>query len=248
MVRHDEQAALIWLPNFLKYNAPENPNVVRSWQASLDLLPECGLKDELMRACRNLVATLPKGFAEGLPEPFRKGLRNQEQEQEQEQEQCSPPPTPSAEEDAAEGASSPLGGEPVVWPSPEALVAKFNAGTPASLPKVRVLSPARRKKARQVLALFPDAEFWRQVMAEYQGSAFLQGLRASVGHERFRADFDWLISRGRDGVENCLKVYEGKYRDAGGDRPTTEDARAAHNLEVMQAFLNGGTPRALSGS
>src|SRR5262245_52093760 len=48
MVRHDAQAALVWLPNFLKYNAPENPNVVRSWQASLDLLPECGLKDELM--------------------------------------------------------------------------------------------------------------------------------------------------------------------------------------------------------
>jgi hypothetical protein len=24
MVRHDEQAALIWLPNFLKYNAPGN--------------------------------------------------------------------------------------------------------------------------------------------------------------------------------------------------------------------------------
>jgi hypothetical protein len=109
MVRHDEQAALIWLPSFLKYNAPENPNVVRSWQASLDLLPECGLKDELMHACRNLVATLPKGCAEGLPEPFRKGSANQEQEPEQdpepeqEQEHSSPPPTPSSEEEVARG-------------------------------------------------------------------------------------------------------------------------------------------------
>jgi hypothetical protein len=87
MVRHDEQAALIWLPNFLKYNAPENPNVVRSWQASLALLPECRLKDALVHACRCLVERLPKGFAEGLPKPFRKGMANQEQEPDPEPEQ-----------------------------------------------------------------------------------------------------------------------------------------------------------------
>jgi hypothetical protein len=167
MVRHDEQAALIWLPNFLKYNAPENPNVVRSWQASLDLLPECGLKDALMHACRCLVERLPKGFAEGLPEPFRKGMANQEQEQEpepeQEQEQSSPPPTPSTEE-VVVGASTSVRDNPAAWPSPEALVTLFNAETPASMPNIRTLSPARRKKAGQVLALFPDAGFWHQVM------------------------------------------------------------------------------------
>lgn len=72
---------------------------MRSWQASLDLLPECGLKNALMHACRCLVERFPKGFAEGLPEPFRKGMANQEQEPEpeQEQEQSSPPPTPSTE-------------------------------------------------------------------------------------------------------------------------------------------------------
>jgi hypothetical protein len=80
MVRYDEGSSLIWLPNFLKYNPPENPNVVKSWQASLDLLPECRLKDEIIRACHSLIETLPQGFAKGLPEPFRKGMPNKEQE------------------------------------------------------------------------------------------------------------------------------------------------------------------------
>src|SRR6266550_4963546 len=43
MVRHDPAASFIWLPNFLKYNGPESPNVVKSWGQALDLLPECAL-------------------------------------------------------------------------------------------------------------------------------------------------------------------------------------------------------------
>jgi hypothetical protein len=99
-----------------------------------------------------------------------------------------------------------------------------------------------------VLALFPDAGFWHQVMAEYQVSTFLQGRRPSAGHERFRADFDWLISRGKDGLENCLKVCEGKYRNTGGDGPTSHEPRAAHSLEVMQTFFTGGSRDVLPGS
>jgi hypothetical protein len=97
MVRHDEGAACIWLPHFLKYNPPENPNVVKSWQASLDLLPECPLKDQVLQGCRHLVDRLPQGFREGLPEPLRKGMPNQEQEPEPEPEpegECSPPVVP----------------------------------------------------------------------------------------------------------------------------------------------------------
>jgi hypothetical protein len=123
-----------------------------------------------------------------------------------------------------DGASSPPKDEPAVWPSPEALVALFNAETPPSVPNIRTLSPARRKKAGHVLTLFPNAEFWHQVMAEYHISNFLQGLQPSIGHERLRADFDWLMSRGKDGMENCVKVHEGRYRDADGDRLTSHEA------------------------
>jgi hypothetical protein len=106
MIEHDEQAGFIGLPNFLKYNRPESPNVVRSWSEGFHLIPECGLKDRL--------AARMKAFAEGLGEGFRKAFGeafpegggecatptcdhpspNQEQEQEQEQEQDKEPPTP----------------------------------------------------------------------------------------------------------------------------------------------------------
>lgn len=99
LVKYDEKAFLIYAPNFLKYNQPENPNVIKGWAMALDLLPECALKDEVLRraescaaktdaglkAFRTAFGELPKGLAKGLGEPFPKGMPKQEQEQEQEQ-------------------------------------------------------------------------------------------------------------------------------------------------------------------
>jgi hypothetical protein len=84
---YDESVSFLALTNFLKYNPPENPNVVKSWEKSLDLIPECDLKIKLLIRVKAYVETLPEGFIEGLPEPFRKGMPNQEQEQEQEYKQ-----------------------------------------------------------------------------------------------------------------------------------------------------------------
>ncbi|MGH8258108.1 MAG: hypothetical protein ACREUG_00285, partial [Steroidobacteraceae bacterium] len=41
MARYDAQASFIWFPNFVRYNRPESPNVVRAWADAFDLLPEC---------------------------------------------------------------------------------------------------------------------------------------------------------------------------------------------------------------
>ncbi|HEV2576478.1 MAG TPA: hypothetical protein VGU25_04635 [Acidobacteriaceae bacterium] len=43
MARHDEKACFMWFPNFLKYNRPESPNVVKSWPEAFDMLPECNM-------------------------------------------------------------------------------------------------------------------------------------------------------------------------------------------------------------
>jgi hypothetical protein len=98
--------------------------------------------------------------------------------------------------------------------TPVVLMAWYNEQTPETHPKVHQLSPARRKKADQYLRMFPAADFWRTVFAEITSSSFLLGMKPSHSHECFRADFDWLLSKGKDGTENCLKVAEGKYRDA----------------------------------
>jgi len=87
MVRHDERAAFVWLPNFLRYNRPESPNVVRAWPGALELLPECRLKTDLFEHSKAFAEGLPDGFQEAFREVFGMGMPNQEQEQEQQQQQ-----------------------------------------------------------------------------------------------------------------------------------------------------------------
>ena len=99
------------------------------------------------------------------------------------------------------------------WPSPESLVALYNTTAPDECPEVTKLSPARRKKALAYLDAFPERQFWEETCGQIRASRFLRGLRPTNGHERFVADFDWLLTKGKDGSENCVKVYEGKYRD-----------------------------------
>ena len=92
LLEYDERACFLALPNFLKYNHPESPNVIKSWSDSLDLLPECPLKNKLIYRVKVFVEALPEAFREALPEAFRKSMPNQEQEQEQEQDLLKEPP------------------------------------------------------------------------------------------------------------------------------------------------------------
>jgi hypothetical protein len=93
------------------------------------------------------------------------------------------------------------------------LVELYNRFVPDGHPRVTRLSPARRDKARKYLALFPDQKFWIRAMSEIRLSPFLRGLRNGPGHGTFKADFDWLLARGKDGTENVVKVAEGRYRE-----------------------------------
>lgn len=101
LVEFDDRACFIGLPNFLKYNGPENPNVVTSWAKSIDLLPECSLKtnvlkranacvtgrsEHFVKAWDGVLESLPETLREGFAEPFPKGMPNQEQEPEPQQE------------------------------------------------------------------------------------------------------------------------------------------------------------------
>jgi hypothetical protein len=85
MVKADESACFVWLPNFLKYNRPESPNVVKSWPEAFDLLPECSMKGELFQSLKQFAVGLSEGFTKAFMEAFAKTMPNQEQEQEQEQ-------------------------------------------------------------------------------------------------------------------------------------------------------------------
>lgn len=108
MAKADFKARLVWLPNALKHNKPESPNVVRSWRVELDLLPECDLKNEALSHIREILESIGPSYVQAFDEvlcgDYRKPSSkpsgkastkpspNQEQEQEQEQEvnPCAP--------------------------------------------------------------------------------------------------------------------------------------------------------------
>jgi hypothetical protein len=112
----------------------------------------------------------------------------------------------------SESSNSVHGAQPQTWPHPELLIDKYNSETPDETPAVEKITPARIAKAKTYLKIFPQEDFWTGVFAEIKVSSFLRGLRQSNGHA-FCADFDWLLTKGKDGTENAVKVYEGKYRN-----------------------------------
>ena len=68
MAKADFKARLVWLPNAIRHNKPESPNVVKSWRAEVDLLPECQLKNEAILAISE--------YLEGLGESFINAFKN----------------------------------------------------------------------------------------------------------------------------------------------------------------------------
>lgn len=102
-------------------------------------------------------------------------------------------------------------GETAGWPSPQKLIELYNEIACDDYPAVEKITEGRIKKARTYLRQFPEESFWREVFIEMNRSDFLRGNVKSNGHESFTANFDWLLTKGKDGTENAVKVFEGRY-------------------------------------
>lgn len=73
IVKHDTKL-LIWFPNFLKYNPPESPNVVKSWHYGYNELPESQLKADILEGVKGIVDGLSQGFREAFTKTFAEDL------------------------------------------------------------------------------------------------------------------------------------------------------------------------------
>lgn len=124
IVEVDPQASFVGVPNFLKYNKPESPNVVKAWEGAFDLIPECELKRQLVHRLRTYVQGYGEAFAKAFGEALSKAMPNQEQEPEQEPDN---PHTPSTEGDkSTEESTKPMGFEQFwsAWPQHRRKVAR----------------------------------------------------------------------------------------------------------------------------
>lgn len=201
MAEHDPKACLIALPNFIRYNSPESPNVVKAWVGALDLLPECALKTRTISRAKAFAEALPEAFTKALPEAFAKGMPYPEQEQEQEKATTSP------------------AGDPLACPV-EQVVSLYHKAMPTN-PRCKVLNTSRRGaiKSRWLeasrLTCKPfgyntrasGLDAWRAFFETCNESAFLTGQASpQPGKPPFVADIDFLMSPA--GFAKCL---ENKY-------------------------------------
>jgi hypothetical protein len=68
MVVAEFGSKLIWLPNAIKHNKPESPNVVRHWRVELDLLPECPLKRRALDEMRAVLMEIGPAYVTAFDE------------------------------------------------------------------------------------------------------------------------------------------------------------------------------------
>lgn len=112
----DAGASFIALPNYLKHNPPENPNVIKSWGDQAERLPECSAKERLIERAQQhakdrgqtFLKAFTDAFPEWFPEPARNGsgngMPNPETETETETEpENKPKPEPETEGEAVSG-------------------------------------------------------------------------------------------------------------------------------------------------
>lgn len=225
MVWVDETASCIILPNFVKHNEPENPNVVKGWSGALDLIPDCGIKLKLIQRLTDYISTreepLRKAF-ETVSKGFGKSSRTPEPE---------PEPEPYIREEAKASSTG------AVAVSPESLHEIYNRNR-GTLPECRSLSSGRRKKClTRISSHKGDPEFPKNFETSIL-RASLNGFCNGGGERKWIASFDWFV----ENDENYLKVLEGKY-DGTSNGQTKESAaqrRSREATEACAAYLGEG--------
>lgn len=218
MVVYAEKDGLIWLPNFMKYNIPESPNVLKSWYPSWNDCPECELKNVVYLAVKKFSEGFQEAFQEAFHEAFEKEsafpLPNQEQEQEQELRE---------EKANAFLSKSPPDGEPCDDNSeplgcPHKQIVELYHEILPELPRVRKWREAKAKQLRtrwrekiedgKISDKDCGIAYFKRFFEHVKKSDFLMGRVCGKGRSPFYADLGWLVV-----ASNFDKVISGKYHD-----------------------------------
>lgn len=157
MVRADFETRLVFLPRALRYNPPAAPNVVISWRAPFDALPECALKAEILRVFADGLGELSEGFREAFRKAFGKAcpIQDQDQDQEQKQEQDRERRAPALPPSAVAPQRRNL--LPPSRPTPERRAARMPEGW---LPSPEVIADLRAKLSVEPMDCWDDFADW----------------------------------------------------------------------------------------
>lgn len=74
LIEVDAKACCLYIPNFIKYQSAESPNVIRNWSKCLEFIPECTLRTNAIASLGAFVKGMSKGFQKAFAESFVKGM------------------------------------------------------------------------------------------------------------------------------------------------------------------------------
>ena len=80
------KANCIYVKNFVRYQTPESPNVVKAWAKSFDLIPECELKTLAFQDAKDLT----EGMSEAFRKAFREAFANKEERRKKKEDSSKP--------------------------------------------------------------------------------------------------------------------------------------------------------------
>lgn len=210
LVKVDLDARVVFIPNAIKFNKPQSPNVVRSWALHWDEIPECDLKNTAYAMLKAFIEGLGEAFSKAFSEAINKAKPNQEQDQEQDQD-TDQKVTSSLQEGAVSNADD---NKDNICKSQnncphDEIIALYHEILPMC-PQIRIWSKKRRGYLQQrwrESAKHQTLDWWRGYFQHVKKSDFLIGkVQAQNGRQPFLADLEWLIR-----PDNFIKVIEGRY-------------------------------------
>lgn len=198
----DFESRVIFIPNAIKYNKPQSPNVIKSWSTHWDEIPECDLKNIAYLKLEAFIHGMDKAFIDAFRKTIKKpkcmATFNQEQKQEQEQEILS-----SLQEDSV------MKTDTVTSCPHNQIIALYHEILPMCR-QVRNWHRARRGYLQARWRENPkhqNLEFWEGFFEYVKQSNFLIGRGDMHGDKPpFIVDLEWLVR-----PVNFAKVIEGKY-------------------------------------
>ena len=258
IVEHDGKL-LFWFPNFLRYNLPESPNVVKSWHYGFNELPESELRNTILIGVKRLVDGLSRGFREAFLKAFAEELAqvspNQRTENREQREENTYGKSPDESQDDS-GAHIEPEPEPISEPEPEKktkaqeeeaffveVAALYNCilvdeqPEGRKLTKLTKLTDKRKKLIRTRMksdAELQDLGGWETYFTRVHNCPLLMG-----DVNEWSADFEWLLN-----VGNMLKVQEGNYLPAQGKgKPQKQQGKSsvsASNQALYESLMKKG--------
>lgn len=103
---------------------------------------------------------------------------------------------------------------PVPWGQRGCLFALYNARRPENWREARLMSEGRAKVEKKYLKQWSSQKFWEEVFERVKESPFLTGKVAGAQGIFHSMDIAFILQKGKDGFENCIKIWEGRYSGA----------------------------------